>query len=183
MRLLLAVLLFAEVLTNADVIKLVQAGLSPATVEAKIASSDAKFDTSTDALVALAKANVPDSVIRAMIAKSPARTNQQPATSNRSVTRRYDAAIHRTQHAKCEGELRIDGKGIKATRCKDLDFDLAWSDVTRICYDYGFRGTIVLETASAKRRVSTTTPAEAKRMLDTIRENRPAIPQASGCVE
>lgn len=67
MRLFLIPLLLAT-LGNADVVKLVQAGLSAETIEAKIASSsDHDFDTSTDALVALAQQGVPDRVIRAMI--------------------------------------------------------------------------------------------------------------------
>ena len=45
---------------NADIVKLVKAGLSAETIEAKIAASDADFDTSTEALVALADAGVPD---------------------------------------------------------------------------------------------------------------------------
>jgi hypothetical protein len=57
----------SETLTNADVVALVKAGLSPATITAKIAASPTAFTTDTDALVALAKNKVPDDVIQAML--------------------------------------------------------------------------------------------------------------------
>ncbi|MBV9495155.1 MAG: hypothetical protein JOZ54_12980 [Acidobacteria bacterium] len=71
MRKLLLLLLLAEVLDNGAVTRMVAAGLSPDVVTLKIERSDAKFDTSTDALIQLKAANVPDSVIRAMLMKAP----------------------------------------------------------------------------------------------------------------
>jgi hypothetical protein len=140
--LLLALLL--STLGNADIVKLVKAGLSAETIEAKIAASETKFDTSTDALVALASDGVPDRVIRAMIgakpAAAPARAAAQTAAPARRVTkaaarrftsRRYEVTLLGANGGKCEGELRIDGNGIKATRCGTLDFELPWSAVTR----------------------------------------------------
>lgn len=56
----------AEVLTNDDIQKLTSAGLPPAVIVAKIASSESDFDTSVDALVALATGGVDGSVIEAM---------------------------------------------------------------------------------------------------------------------
>ena len=91
-RLLLLLLLTVplaagEVLTNADVVKLVKAGLSAETVEAKIASSGGQFDVSTDALVALARDGVPDRVIRAMVTASPAAAVVRPPVK-RATSRR-----------------------------------------------------------------------------------------------
>ena len=124
--------------------------------------------------VALAKDGVPDRVIRAMVTASPAAPVRPPV--KRATSRRYDVAVHRDKHAKCYGaELRVDGRGVKATRCKGLDFDLTWSAVTKVCYDYGFRGTIVFFAKSGEHRISLTTPAEAKRIVDHIRANAPAI--------
>lgn len=54
-------------LTNDDVVMLVKAGLAAAIVVAKIESSDCRFDTSTDALVKLRAADVPDAVLLAMV--------------------------------------------------------------------------------------------------------------------
>jgi len=190
MSLAIVVFLF-EVLTNADIVKLVKAGLSPQTIEAKIANSETKFDTSTEALVALADADVPDSVIRMMIEQSAQAVPAVPAVPVRPavapvpplppapVSRRYEVSVHRSRYAKCDGgELRVDGRGVRTSRCKGIDFDLAWDDVTSICYDYGFRGTIVFEAGDKEHRISTTTPAEAKKILGTIRGIRPDLAAA-----
>lgn len=68
--LLFAVPLFgAEVLDNAAVLRLVASGLAPDVIVLKIEGTEAVFDTTTDGLVALKRANVPDGVIRAMLLK------------------------------------------------------------------------------------------------------------------
>jgi len=56
-----------EVMTNDSVISMVKAGLPDSVIIAKIRASERKFDTSTDGLVKLKAAKVPDSVIEAMI--------------------------------------------------------------------------------------------------------------------
>jgi len=196
MRFLLLSLLLST-LGNADVVKLVKAGLTAETIEAKIASSDADFDTSTDALVALAGAGVPDRVIRMMIERDgqPAKTptapipppaspspnprppvpTQPPTNAPRPLSRRYDVTVHADGGGKCEAELRIDGKGIKATRCRTLDFELAWDRIERVCYVYGFRGELVLTSGGVDRKISVTTPAEGKRLVEHVRGNAPKV--------
>lgn len=173
MRTLLLFSLLLSTLGNADIVKLVKAGLSAETIEAKIAASETKFDTSTDALVALAESGVPDRVIRAMIGAKPAAPVAaapvaSPAPPKPAApqlpSRRYDVTLHAENGGKCEGELRVDGKGIKATRCKALDFEIPWSKVESACYTYGFRGTVTVN----GRQISTTTPAEAKRIVDQL---------------
>jgi len=182
MHLLLAALLFATTIGNADVVKLVKAGLSPETIEAKIAASETSFDTSTDALVALANEGVPDRVIRAMIEKRGAGSVPAvppaagPAAARRAsgpphVSRRYDVTLHVDGGGKCEGELRIDGKGVKFSRCRKLDFEVPWSKIAKVCYDYGFRGVVVI----GEHRISVTTPAEAKKIVEHIRAAAPAV--------
>jgi hypothetical protein len=54
-------------LTNADVIALVEAGLSESIVIEKIKTSATQLDTSTDELLKLKKAAVPEGVIRLMV--------------------------------------------------------------------------------------------------------------------
>ena len=115
MRLLLLPLLLAA-LGNADIVKLVKAGLSAETIEAKIAASEVDFDTSTDVLVALAKDGVPERVIRAMIGRDGAiapPVRPAPPTAPRALSRRYDVTLHADGGGggKCEGELRVDGRG------------------------------------------------------------------------
>jgi hypothetical protein len=53
--------------TNADVLKLAAAGLPDSVILAKINSSPCSFDLSTDALVALKQAGVPDPIIEVMM--------------------------------------------------------------------------------------------------------------------
>ena len=174
---ILALVLLFEVLTNADVVKLVNAGLSPETIETKIAATETKFDTSTDALVALANDGVPDRVIRAMITSGEraSRPPQAERPARAAQSRRYDVAIH-SQSGRCDdAELRIDGKGVKGSRCRNLDFELAWAAIQEVCYDYGFRGTVAFKTEKSEHRVSTNTPAEAKKIVENIRANAPRL--------
>lgn len=71
LTLLVALPVAAEApLTNNDITALVKAGLTPAVIEEKITASPVAFDVSTSGLVALSKAGVPQSVIKAMIAAS-----------------------------------------------------------------------------------------------------------------
>jgi len=67
----------AEVLTDQSIISLVSAGLGPDTIVAKINASRGHYDTSTNALIELKQANVPDAVIAAMVnrSKSPVMAN------------------------------------------------------------------------------------------------------------
>lgn len=55
-----------EILTNAEVIRMVAAKLPESLIITKIRSSTCKFDTSTDALIRLKQAGVSDSVLQAM---------------------------------------------------------------------------------------------------------------------
>jgi hypothetical protein len=55
-----------EVLTNESIIKMVNAGLKAEMITRKIEASRVDFGLSTDGLIALKKANVPDEVITAM---------------------------------------------------------------------------------------------------------------------
>jgi hypothetical protein len=64
-------------LTNQDVIDLVKAGFSSDIVLAKIRSAACNFDTSLAAMKSLKSANVPDSVVLAMVQALPAR-DQRP---------------------------------------------------------------------------------------------------------
>ena len=59
-----------EVLTNDSVTSMKRAGLSDAVILAKIRSSQSKFDTSTQGLLALKQAGLSDQVIEAMVSHS-----------------------------------------------------------------------------------------------------------------
>jgi hypothetical protein len=76
-----------------------------------------------------------------------------PGGAATSTVRHYEVSIHRSKHAKCSGaDLRIDRSGVKATRCRDIDFSL-------------------------------TTPAEAKGIVETIRDVKPSLSRVEGCRE
>lgn len=62
----------AEVLSNDDVVMLLEAGLGEEAVIAKIETSDANFVTDTSTLLALRQKNVPSAVIAAMVKRSAA---------------------------------------------------------------------------------------------------------------
>jgi hypothetical protein len=68
-----------DVLTNDGVVKMVKAGLPESVIVQKIRTSERKFDTSTDALIKLKGAGVPDKIIEAMMA--PAAGAATAATS------------------------------------------------------------------------------------------------------
>ena len=58
-----------ELLTNAKIIEMTQAGLASEIITLKIRSSSVDFDTSSDGLIELKKAGVKDDVISAMVEK------------------------------------------------------------------------------------------------------------------
>lgn len=76
-----------EILSNADIIALTEAGLSAAVIVTKIKASKTDFDTSVDQLVALSKAGVDGSVIEVMViaAKSPEPQMMQTPTSTNEL--------------------------------------------------------------------------------------------------
>lgn len=58
------------ILKNPDVLRMLESGLSPDVVVAKITVSPVDFDTSPEALAELKKANVPEVVLLEMVRKS-----------------------------------------------------------------------------------------------------------------
>lgn len=73
-------------LTNSEVVKMVKAGLPSEVIVESIKSSDANFDLSADALIALKQDGVPDSVLQAMIVRSkPSAASQQPSISQNGL--------------------------------------------------------------------------------------------------
>jgi hypothetical protein len=70
-----------EVLTNQSVVEMVKAGLSERVIIAKIRNSPTKFDTQTDALIALKKNGVPEKVIEAIMPPSAPAAAAAPASS------------------------------------------------------------------------------------------------------
>lgn len=73
-----------EQVTNKTIIDLYKAGLGKEVLISKIKSSNCSFDVSTDGLITLKKANIPDEVIAAMLSKptaAPASLPTNPVSS------------------------------------------------------------------------------------------------------
>jgi len=91
---LLALLVAATALngapmTNADVIKMVKAGIDESVIITSVQNAESGFDTSADGLIALSGAQVPKPVIGAIIARASAPTRATPApapTAMRTAT-------------------------------------------------------------------------------------------------
>jgi len=66
---------------NAEVLKLLRAGMSESVVLNKIRATTDKFDTSADALVALKQAGANDAELSAMLAQGASPAAQQPAAA------------------------------------------------------------------------------------------------------
>ena len=60
----------SDILTNEDVIKLHESRLSNRLLKQKIIASGAKYDTSTDGMIQLKNAKVPDSIVQLMMVSS-----------------------------------------------------------------------------------------------------------------
>jgi hypothetical protein len=71
-------------MNNATVVALVRAGLGPEAIVAKINASAGSYDTSTNSLIALKQAGVPDSVMAAMLQRSASPVLSNAATDSTS---------------------------------------------------------------------------------------------------
>ena len=69
-------------LTNADVIKMVKAGMAESTIAAAIAANDTQFDLSSTGLQTLSQAGVSSKVIRAMLAAESKKKDAAAAAEN-----------------------------------------------------------------------------------------------------
>lgn len=94
-------------LTNKDVLDMMKAGLTADVIVAKIKSSETNFDTSPNALAELKAANVPDTVMLAMVkGPSPAATEAPPADGIVNVPDGTEVEIQLTNNASGE-ELKV----------------------------------------------------------------------------
>jgi hypothetical protein len=99
-------------ITNADVIKLVNAGLSGDVIASTVSNAPARnFDLSVDGLIALKQAHVPDAVIQAMTrAGASAAPPAAAASGSAAAAQVADASIQRPEEA---GRFFIVGPGGK----------------------------------------------------------------------
>lgn len=99
-----------EALDNSMVITLVRAGLGPEAVIAKINSSTGTYDTSTNSLIALKRAGVPDGVIAAMLTRSrvPGLANGLADNSNANPIAPHAPGIYLADRRDNGRMMRID---------------------------------------------------------------------------
>jgi hypothetical protein len=70
-----------QILTNADIVKMMKSGIADETIILVIQKTPNKFDTSPDALIELRKAGVSDAVIRAVLTGAPSGVLPQNTSS------------------------------------------------------------------------------------------------------
>jgi hypothetical protein len=181
-------LLAADVLRNSDVIKMVKAGLSPATIEAKIRSSDTDFNLDTDSLIILSEAKVSDSVIRAMIESQekgkPKAAAKKTARPSREIPMTdFDVYLETSNWNTCKGTLTIDEEGMRGTGCasRNLNFDVKWSEIESFCYEFAFYQTMYIKTAKRRYRVSATDSRSVSDVQKLLRKYREDIPELTKC--
>ena len=73
-------------LTNEDVVKMVQAGVSTDLIMSRIKKSETEFDTSPSALAGLPKKGVPNEILLAMIESDPLGSNTHPSRKGKRMT-------------------------------------------------------------------------------------------------
>lgn len=92
MTIFCSILVLAQsIITNENVIEMVKSGLSAEVIKAKIKSSEINFDTSTEALKKLSEANVPESVVVAMIEQE--QSQKQNAKQEKKDTSKVSDSI------------------------------------------------------------------------------------------
>jgi hypothetical protein len=125
-----------EVLTNESIVSMVKAGLPEGVIVQKIRSASRKFDTSTDGLIKLKRAGVPDKVIEAMVSEPGA----APAAAAASAA----SGDPRIAHVKAGGEITLKAShGSKEISAGPF---------------VGSRQEVVLESARAEYRIADREP-------------------------
>ena len=185
-------------LTNADIVKLVKAGVSADTTVAKIRTSATAFATDTDSLVALANEKVPNAVIQAMMARPSAApaTQAAPAAAPAAPTEQAKAevtkvvvqGIYRTRGiCTARGEVTMTPKGFafkaleRSPVCSEEAFgqsstEFAWDDVSRVCYEYAATGAAQVWLKDGHDFSFKATRAEMEDLATRIKSLRPDLP-------
>jgi hypothetical protein len=181
-------------LTNADIVKLVRAGVSADTIVAKIQASATAFATDTDSLVALANEKVPNSVIQAMIARTApaaaptAAPAVAPDTDKAEVTQVVVQGIYRTRGiCSARGVVTMTPKGFsfkaieKSPVCSEEAFGrssaaFAWDDVSRLCFEYAATGAVQVWLKDGQDMSFKATRGEIEDLAARIDSLRPGLP-------
>jgi hypothetical protein len=94
-----------EILTNNDILLMIQAGLGDSAIVKEIGVSNTHFDISVSSLLALKKAGVPESVIEAMISVAPGNKTEGAPVPQSKFLNSGDFADEVGVYARKNGEL------------------------------------------------------------------------------
>ena len=102
-------------LTNADIVKMVKAGIPESVIVRKVQMSESNFATSPNALIELKRQHVPDDVMAAML-DSEAAMRMPPADPNAAPPAVFRSSNGRPHHLPTfDAALRIDSKTEKVS--------------------------------------------------------------------
>jgi len=102
-------------LTNADIVKMVKAGIPESVIVRKVQMSESNFATSPNALIELNRQHVPDDVMAAML-DSEAAMRMPPADPNAAPPAVFRSSNGRPHHLPTfDAALRIDSKTEKVS--------------------------------------------------------------------
>jgi hypothetical protein len=101
-----------EVMTNETVIQMVKAGLSENVILAKMRSSQTKFDTRTEALIALKQAGVPEKVMSAIVGGGPPPASAPAAAASAAAVATAPQGSHRGPIYHVSGGKQVELIGV-----------------------------------------------------------------------
>jgi hypothetical protein len=101
-------------LTNADIVKMVKAGIPESVILRKVQLSESNFSTSPNALIELKRQHVPDDVMAAML-DSDAAMRMPPGDPNGPPAVLHSANAHLHHLPTFDAALRIDSKTEKVS--------------------------------------------------------------------
>jgi hypothetical protein len=128
-----------DVLTNADIVRMVKAGISDSIIQREIQLSETNFATGATALIELKKQGVSDEVLGAILDSSAARGTSMsaspasPGVLAQSAAPRphhmpnFEAAVR--LNSTTQGKLSFGHNQIKVERSGTPLFDLKWKEL------------------------------------------------------
>lgn len=170
----------ADTLTNADVIRLVQAGLADATIIEKITTARCAFDLDTDGLINLKQAGVSDAIITAMLTTHeraapppppPTRKAPPPVREQSALPTFQEFTLKNVSQGRLfsrVGFVRFSADGVAfyyhgkpdttnpynwRSYSEITTWSHTWSQITRVCFDGKMRLNVKLLLRSGSIRL------------------------------
>lgn len=132
--------LAAEQFTNADLIRLLQAGMPESVVVKKIESSAATFDTGVDAIIALKKAGASQAILTAVLTRRTAPAGERPAGPTTRDAHFAGLSVpatlgdsHITEELALQPDMLLFRR--RTREAVTLWVSVPWSDIESFCYE------------------------------------------------